>query len=103
MEARSDSCRPIARQCPPLLYAIDLGGKAIKIGHTTDLAERIRHLANWSDVLAIKPGTRTEEPEIHRRLSPYVSDGRETYHRTPEVLALVNEWRAVYGYGPVTA
>ena len=86
-----------------VVYAIRLPGDTIKIGWTTNLAQRKRswRLRDNHGILAIKPGTYAEEQAIHARLTPYRKHGAEYYRPTPEVLAEVNTLRDAVGLDPV--
>lgn len=87
----------------PVLYAVRTGG-LIKFGFTTDAYERIRKYGDIrNSVLALKPGTRADETALHRSLRAHCAKGREYYHPTPEVIALVNEWRTALNFEPITA
>lgn len=90
------------------LYAARVGEDVIKIGFTNDLAGRVRTLAHYNDaqidVLAIQLGSSyEEEQEIHASLEPYRARGREYYHPTPEVLAIVNAMRDRFGLPHIAA
>lgn len=84
-----------------VLYAVRID-VLIKIGHTSDLAMRLRTLryrqgARYMQLLAVQFGTLADERAIHERLKPHLARGREYYHPTPEVLAIVNDMRADLG------
>jgi len=85
----------------PVVYAVRVGDR-IKIGYTSNLYRRLKKFG-VHDVLAFRPGTFDTELEIHHRLSAYAVEGREWYAPVPEVLAVVNEMRAVLGLEPVAA
>jgi hypothetical protein len=82
-----------------VVYAIRLPDDTIKIGWTTNLAQRKRswRMPGNTGILAVKPGTCDEEQAIHQRLTAYLQRGREYYHPTPEVLAEVNSLRDAVG------
>lgn len=86
-----------------VVYAIRLPDSAIKIGWTSDLAQRRRswRIKGNEGILAVMPGTIADEQAIHDRLVPYRSRGREYYHQTPEVLAEVNALRGSVGMQPL--
>lgn len=56
-----------------------------------------------AELLAIKPGTRADEADLHRQLVEHLHHGREWYNPTPEVLAVINEWREALGREPLAA
>ena len=93
-------------QLGPVVYAVRVG-ELVKIGHTTNLSTRIQHLsAEHStadlEILAFKFGTRDDERATHQQLKPSLARGREWYHPTPQVLRLVNLWRAALGRDSLT-
>lgn len=90
-----------------LMYAVRFPDGTIKIGHTGQIARRLTNLikdgGGMPDVLAIKPGTMEDEAAVHEHLKPHRRHGNEWYHPHPDVLALVNQWRADLGREPVAA
>lgn len=95
--------RQAAKELGSVLYAFRLDGDIIKIGHTSDLDNRRSKLgAKWSDLLAIRPGTRAEEERLHRSLPDrHRAHSVEYYHPTPEIIALLNLWRHDLGLPPI--
>jgi len=87
----------------PLVYAARLKDGTIKIGFTTDIANRMSALGGWKAVLGFVPGTFEDEQDIHRQLRSHRKRGREYYHPTPEVIGVVNDMRARYGFDPIEA
>lgn len=89
-----------------VLYAIRLSDGLIKIGWTSNLLSRWRWLKTRQgahEFLAFTFGTREDEGRVHRCLADHVARGREYYHPTPEVLAVVNGWRTAIGREPLAA
>lgn len=82
-----------------VVYAIRCDD-VIKVGHTTNLGARCYKLGS-DDILGFMPGTLDDEQALHQRLAPHLARGREWYHPAPEVLAVVNDMRAVIGLEPV--
>jgi hypothetical protein len=106
----ADNLGNVTRGLLPLIYAFRLEHGAagnrftvIKIGHTTNLDTRRRHLgAEWVDLLAIKPGTLADEQNIHRRIpNAHRAYAREYYLPTPQIIAMLDEWRAAYNLPPI--
>lgn len=92
----------------PVVYALRLDGGVIKIGHTTDLADRERTVrrqsgSTTSELLAFMPGTYEQEQDIHARLREHVTHGDEYYHPHPEVVAEVNLLREHLGLPHIAA
>lgn len=86
----------------PLIYAVRTKDGLVKIGVTTDLIERMKHIkGGTAELLALKPGTMADEQAIHRSLKGHASEGREYYLPTPSVLRVVNTMRAALGMEPV--
>lgn len=75
-----------------VVYAVKLEDGLIKIGHTKRL--HIRRAQLQGKMLGFKFGTYDDEQDVHNALQAYTAHGREYYHPTPEVLEVVNEWRA---------
>lgn len=97
--------REASRDFGPTLYAVAIGDDEIKIGYTRDVVRRVDHLRCSTRqpcrILAVHRGTTDNERELHRALAAHRSHGREYYHRTAEVLALVDRWRAELGQAPL--
>jgi hypothetical protein len=85
-----------------VVYAARLPDDIIKIGYTTDLATRLLALGA-DDILAFKPGSYADEQQLHRALVEHRHHGREHYHPTPEVLAVINDMRDLLGLDPIAA
>ncbi len=105
-----DDLGNITRGLAPLLYAfrIDHGAAGnrftvVKIGFTEHLDQRRRSLrASWLDLLAIKPGTRADEEALHRRIpDKHRAYAREYYLPTPQIIALLDGWRATFNLPPI--
>lgn len=92
----------IASLVAPTLYAFKLDDGVIKIGHTRQLHRRARKLGGLKNLLALKLGTREEEAALHKTLKPNLHHGREYYNPTPEIYALINQWRADMGLTKLT-
>jgi hypothetical protein len=87
---------------PPVVYAVRVDG-AIKIGHSTELHNRLRKYGPTAELLAFIPGTRSDEKSIHDALTPYRARGHEFYRPTVEVLDVVNPMRAALGLPLIAA
>lgn len=100
--ARNDALRALQGSADLLIYAVRTNDGLVKIGGSADIVNRLDHIKGGvSEILAIKPGTRHEERDIHRALSGHATDGREYYLPTPSVLKVVNAMRAPLGLEPV--
>lgn len=60
-------------------------GDYIKIGHTLDLARRIRQYPPNSRLLGHHHGDREDEQELHRTFAAFLQSGREWYMDVPEI------------------
>lgn len=89
----------VVSQVGPVVYAMRLRGDVIKIGHSGRLGRRRIQLQGT--MLAFRFGTRDDEQAIHALLAEHRHHGREYYHPTPEVLAVVNEMREALALEPV--
>lgn len=76
-----------------VVYALRLTSGEIKIGCSSDLANRRRYVGAGAEIIGFVFGEYEDEQAIHTRLVPHRSRGREYYHPTPEVMAVVNEMR----------
>jgi hypothetical protein len=91
----------ILRALGSVVYAVRVPGRVIKIGCTADLATRAQALGA-EEILAFKPGEYADEQLIHSGLVAHRHHGREYYHPTPEVMAVVNQMREDLGLDPAT-
>jgi hypothetical protein len=64
------------------LYAVRQG-ELIKIGWSRDVSTRVRGYGAGVEVLAIWPGSRSDETNLHRQLRPALAKGREWYEDGP--------------------
>jgi hypothetical protein len=76
-----------------VVYALRLNGGIIKIGCSASLHNRRRFVEAGAEILAFRFGTYEDEQAIHASLVPHRARGREYYHPTAEVLAVVNDMR----------
>lgn len=60
------------------IYFVRLNG-LIKVGWSRDLAKRLRAYGPDVEILCHYPGTRDDETNLHRQLTPYRAKGREWY------------------------
>ncbi|MBC7938713.1 MAG: GIY-YIG nuclease family protein, partial [Chitinophagaceae bacterium] len=89
-----------------IVYAILVADGIVKIGWTTDLYNRFRNLRTCDGavkVLGFTFGGHAEEMEIHKALHAHVARGREYYHPAPEVMEVINGWRAAVGMDDIAA
>ena len=87
----------------PSVYAVKMPGGIVKIGYTTNPANRIQSLGLGAKSLLamLFNGTLADEQAIHARLEGHAVKGHEWYSDTdPDVIAVVNEMRATMGLGP---
>jgi hypothetical protein len=96
----------ILRLSGSFLYAARMSSGVVKFGFTAGLlSSRIDQLAGdardageqFDRLIAIHHGTKADERALHRSLAGHRSHGREWYNPTPEVMAVVNDWRAALG------
>lgn len=60
------------------IYYLRLGDR-IKIGHTTNLRQRLAAYPPDSQLLAVEPGSRQDEAALHQLYQSYCVGGREWY------------------------
>jgi len=81
--------------------------RRIKIGWTEHFGDRLRWLKSYVqqdvELIGFQFGSRDDEQEIHADLRSFVARGREYYHPTPEVLAVVNAMRESLNMPPLAA
>lgn len=82
-----------------MIYAMRVPVDVIKIGCTSNLVRRRQWLKG--DLLGFKFGDYAEERDIHHLLMDHRHHGREYYHPTPAVLAVVNEMREPFQLEPL--
>lgn len=102
VELTSQERNEVLRALGPVVYAMRMPGRVIKIGCTSDLATRAQSLGAV-EILAFRPGTYADEQSIHSHLVAHRHHGREWYHPTVEVMATVNQMREDLGLDPASA
>lgn len=96
---RADAFR-VMKALGPMVYAVRNRGY-VKIGWTSNIEQRIKSLGSC-EILAVAPGTRVDEKELHDRLRGHALRGREWYSTDDEqVMTVVNELRDRIGLDPV--
>ncbi len=76
--AKAETARIARQQQDGWIYYVKNAGH-IKIGWTADLTTRLRHYPPGSELLAVHPGTRTDEARLHKRFTVHRTHGREWY------------------------
>lgn len=79
----------------PVVYAVRLDNGLIKIGYTGNLPRRRNQLGG--EIIGFRAGDLDDEQGIHDTLVEHRARGREYYHPTAPVLAIVNELRRPFG------
>jgi hypothetical protein len=69
----------------------------IKVGWSRDIHSRVRGYGAGSELLAVWPGTRSDETNLHRQLGPARAKGREWYEDGPIMADLVKRMVEQYG------
>lgn len=100
---RRETPTSIARELGPVVYFVRTDSGLIKIGHTVDLANRIKAYGGWRTLLAVQPGTRDDEHALHVRFADDLAEGREFFRASTGLLAYVNDVREPLGMEPVAA
>lgn len=92
----------LLRALGEVIYAIRTDDGLIKIGWTQQFDRRSLQInGDRTQILGFMRGTRADETRIHRELNANVAHGREWYHATPPVLAVVNEMRSTINLDPL--
>jgi hypothetical protein len=83
-----------------VVYAIRLRDGIIKIGCSANVRSR-RNFYTGSEIVGFRFGDYADEQAIHAQLRSSVARGREYYHPTAEVLAVVNDMRQDFNLPPL--
>lgn len=75
---------------PGWIYFLELDDK-IKVGWTSNLANRLKSYPPHARMVVEYPATRADERDLHRTLRTELVAGREWYGRTPLVLGCMRE------------
>jgi hypothetical protein len=78
------------------VYYIQIGER-LKIGYSVDVKQRMRAYPPGSRLLAVEPGDRAIERRRHQQFVGSLTDGREWFRPTPDIMELVQELVDVYG------
>lgn len=81
------------------IYYLQIAGH-IKIGWTSNLDQRMRNYPPNTQLLAIHPGSRDEEKQLHRRFAVHRSHGNEWYPLVPVLLDHIKRVIAEHGEPP---
>lgn len=79
--------QPEPDRAPPVegtVYFLRIGGY-IKIGWTSDLGKRMKGYPPDTSLLAVMPGLRTDEQQLHRKFAHLTTHGREWYPLAPQI------------------
>ncbi len=104
MQLRRAEARSALRALGEVVYAIRTMDDLVKIGHTTNLAQRITTYGIGGDlqrILFAIPGTRVDEEILHQRFTAHRARRREYYRPAAEVMDHINAVRARLGVAPV--
>lgn len=78
------------------VYYVQIGDR-IKIGYASDVAARLRAYPPEHKLLAVHPGTRTLEADMHQQFRGSRAAGREWYYPHPDLLAHIDQVVAQFG------
>lgn len=91
-----------ARRAAPVdgtIYFLQSNGY-VKIGRTSDLDRRMREYDPAARILAVKPGTRSDERKLHQKFSHLRTARNEWYATAPQVMEEVQRTVKVHGDPP---
>lgn len=95
-EEAEEQARFMAREDGDI-YFVRLG-ELVKVGWTRDLWSRLKSYGASAELLVSYPGTRQDETNLHRQLTPARAKGREWYEDGQVVALYIQE--ALSKYGP---
>ncbi|WP_185972900.1 GIY-YIG nuclease family protein [Aeromicrobium piscarium] len=84
------------RQAPGWIYYV-LVGDRVKIGYSVDVKRRLRAYPPDSPLLAVHPGTKQLESEMHEKFAGSRAAGREWFLDTPEMRQHIAEVVSQFG------
>lgn len=84
-----------------VVYYVQVGGH-IKIGWTSRLEQRMRSYPPNTILLAVHPGSRADEKQLHKRFAVHRSHGQEWYPLVPVILDHIKRVIADHGEPPAT-
>jgi hypothetical protein len=100
----SKSLTAISRDLGSCVYFIRCKDGLIKIGWTSDLAQRKRSFGSgWQHILAVLPGDSDDERRLHKQFAAHLARGREYFTAAPELVEHINEIRVRMGVQPIAA
>lgn len=83
-----------------VIYFARNGGN-VKIGWTSHLEKRMKAYPPDTQLLAVKPGTRSDERQMHRRFAHLLTHGREWFPLAPQITEEVDRIVREHGAPPV--
>lgn len=83
-------------QQPGFIYYVQIG-ELVKIGYAGDVKRRMRGYPPHSRLLAVHPGTRETESEMHLKYRAFLRRGREWFDPHPVLMAHIDEVVAKFG------
>jgi hypothetical protein len=101
---KAPSITQLCRDLPPMVYFIRTPEGPIKIGTSSGWLHgrmNARH-AQWTDILAITPGSYDEEAAWHERFAEHAL-GHELFEPHEDILAAINEIRDRLGVGALSS
>jgi hypothetical protein len=93
---------PAPRKPAPVdgtIYYLRSGGH-IKIGWTSNLEKRMKAYPPDTQLLAVQPGTRSDERALHRKFSWLLTHGREWFPLAPQITEHIDRVIAEHGEPP---
>lgn len=96
-EAEGRARRAASRgQQPGWVYYLRIGDR-VKIGYSVDVKERMRAYPPGSHLLAVHPGTKQLETEMHQRFAGSRAAGREWFRETPDLTEHIGQVLEQFG------
>lgn len=95
-EAHEEEAAERRRQQPGWIYYLLVAGR-IKIGYSKDVKSRLRSYPPGSPLLALHPGTKQLETDMHTKFAGSKAAGREWFLDTPELREHIKQVIAEFG------
>lgn len=90
--------KPVPRTAPGVVYYLRLDEQLVKIGHTQNLAQRIKQLYRRpQDLLAIEPGSLSTEAQRHNEFDHLRVDLAERFRIAPDLTRHIASVREQHG------
>lgn len=102
--SNANNLTQLSRELGSCVYFIRCDDGAIKIGTTTHIANRKRAFGSgWERILAVIPGDRDDEHNLHVKFAHHLIRGREYFAPDAEIIDHINAIRVRLGVSRLAA